>query len=887
MALTPGSRLGPYEVIAQIGVGGMGEVYRATDTNLKRAVAIKVLPESVASDVERLARFQREAEVLASLNHPNIAAIYGLERSGGKTALVMELVEGPTLADRIAQGALPVDEALPLAEQIAEALEAAHERGIIHRDLKPANVKVRPDGTVKVLDFGLAKALEPQGAVLDASQSPTITSPAMTRMGVILGTAAYMSPEQARGKAVDKRSDIWAFGCVIYEMLTGRRAFAGDEVSDVLASVLAREPDWTLLPAGLSPVLATFIKRCLQKDRKQRIGDVQSLRLALDGAFETAASHVGQSMTVAQPVWRRPIVLGLATAMALLAAAIGGVVVWTLARTTPAAGSRVARLTMQIGSPGRPGVAISPAGTHVAYIAMSGDREQLYLRALHSVEAKALPGTESASSPFFSPDGQWIGFFAQGKLKKVSLAAGTTQTLSDAPLGGAGGSWAADGSIYYAPTGSSGLLKVSANGGTPTAVTTLDRAKGEVSHREPHVLPGGRVVMLTMWTGPGLDEQQIHVQRLDTGERTIVVRGGGTGRYVPTGHVVFVRRDELFAVPFDLDRLQVSGEVVRLADAVLGDQYAVSDVGELVYLPGSPQAYESRLVWVARDGRVEALAAPLRNYHGNAVISPDGHLAAVDVDTGTIGIWLYDFSRATLTPLTTGSGSSQAPRWTPDGKRIVYRGTRTGFRNLWWKTVDDSMSEERLASGERTQHPGSWSADGQWLVYTEISLETGPDVWALPAGGDRKPRVIVRTPFDDGYPRLSPDGHWLAYTSDESGRMEVFVQPFTGPGRRSQISNDGGAEPVWSRDGRELFYLNGDKMMAVEITTTPAFKAGTPRLLFEGRYRSGPTGVAGYDVTSDGQRFLRVQPVHPDPPTNQIHVVLNWLEELKRLVPTN
>jgi serine/threonine-protein kinase len=453
-----------------------------------------------------------------------------------------------------------------------------------------------------------------------------------------------------------------------------------------------------------------------------------------------------------------------------------------------------------------------------------------------------------------------------------------------------GGSWAADGSIYFAPTNNSGLSKVSANGGTPTAVTTLDRASGEVSHRWPHVLPGGRVVMFTMWMGPARDEKQIHVQQLDTGERTTVVRGGDTGRYVPTGHVVYARKNELFAVPFDLDRLQVSGQAVRLVDTVRvdgeGAHFGVSDAGELVYLPGSPQQYERRLVWVARDGGVEPLAAP-REYTGNAAISPDGRRAAVDVQTDTIGIWIYDFSRATLTPLTTGSGSSQAPRWTPDGKRIVYRGTRTGFRNLWWKTVDDTTNEERLASGERTQTPGSWSTDGEWLIYSESDPETGLDVWALPAGGDSKPRVIIRTPFVENFPRLSPDGRWLAYASDESGRADVLVQAFPASGGRSQISSDGGTEPVWSRDGRELFYVNGDKMMAVEITTTPVFRAGAPRLLFEGRYLLSPNGVAAYDVAADGRRFLRVQPMHPDPPTNQIHVVQNWFQELKRLVPVN
>jgi dipeptidyl aminopeptidase/acylaminoacyl peptidase len=397
--------------------------------------------------------------------------------------------------------------------------------------------------------------------------------------------------------------------------------------------------------------------------------------------------------------------------------------------------------------------------------------------------------------------------------------------------------------------------------------------------------------MFTVWMGPGPDEAQVHVQNLQSGERTVVARGAETGRYVGTGHVVYARSDEFFAVPFDLELLRASGQPGRLRELVWvggeGAQYAVSDSGALVYLPGSVQRYDRRLVWVGRDGGVDPLAAPPRPYAGNVVISPDGRRAAVDIEAGTIGIWLYDFSRATLTPLTTGSGSSQAPRWTPDGTRIVYRGTRTGFRNLWWKTVDDAVSEERLTTGEGNQTPGSWSADGQWLAYYDTDLATGGDIWVLPSEGDRKPRVVVRTPATENSPRLSPDGRWVAYTSNESGSVEVFVQGFPEPGGRTLISTSGGVEPVWSRDGRELFYLDGDAMMAVEVKTSPTFAAGAPRMLFEGRYVLSPTSIAGYDVSADGQRFLRVQPMHPDLPTNQIQVVLNWFEELRSVAPGN
>jgi len=460
--------------------------------------------------------------------------------------------------------------------------------------------------------------------------------------------------------------------------------------------------------------------------------------------------------------------------------------------------------------------------------------------------------------------------------------------LCDAPFGG-GGSWGRDGTIYFVATNISGVSKVSENGGTPTDVTRLDRARGEVSHRWPQVLPGGGAVMFTVWTGPARDEHEVHVQRLDTGERTSVIQGGDTGRYVPTGHVVYAREAELLAIPFDLGRLRVSGQAVRLTDVVQGTgtegpDFAVSDTGVLVHPPDDPQRFERRLVWVDRSGRVEPLSAPPRFYSGNAALSPDGRQAAVDVEGGTISIWIHDIPRGTLTPLATGSGSSQAPRWTPDGRRLVYRGTRTGFRNVWSKSVDDAAGEERLTTGETLQTPGSWSADGQWLAFHSTDPATGFDIWALPTGGDRKPRVIVNTRFDEQHPRLSPDGRWLAYTVNETGREEVFVQPFPGPGGRSLISTDGGSEPVWSRDGRELFYVSDNRMMAVDIRTAPAFAAGTPRALFEGRFIPSPNDVAAYDVGADG-RFLMVQPLHPEPPTDQIQVVLNWFDELRRLAP--
>ena len=613
MALTPGTRLGIYDVTATIGEGGMGQVYRATDTRLKRQVAIKVLPASVAGDAERLARFQREAEVLASLNHPNIAAIYGLEDAEGFTALVMELVEGDDLSQRIARGAIPLDEALPIAKQIAEALEAAHEQGIIHRDLKPANIKVRGDGTVKVLDFGLAKAMEPAaGSSSSVSMSPTLTTPAMTQAGMILGTAAYMSPEQAKGRSVDRRADVWAFGAVLFEMVSGRQPFSGETVSETLADVMKSEPPWQALPVNVPAHLARLIRQCLVKEPRRRIRDMGDVRLALEGAFETTDSPAAVTTASPDVVWTRSAAFRLAAAAAVVASVVVGVGVWMLSHTTRAAAAPMARLAMtlpddqRLGALDQPAVAVSPQGTLVAYVGMSSGREQLHVRAIDGVESKALAGTELATSPFFSPDGQWIGFFAQGKLKKISVAAGTTQTLCDAP-NARGGSWAGD-SIYFAANSNSGISKVSADGGAPTEVTTLDRAKGEISHRWPQVLPGGGALLFDVWTGPGADEKQIQIQRLDSGERTVVAQGAASGRYVASGHVIYARKDELFAVPFDVDSLRVSGQASRLSSAAWrgseGNQYAVSDNGVFVSVSGSPGRYERRLVWVGRDGRV-------------------------------------------------------------------------------------------------------------------------------------------------------------------------------------------------------------------------------------------------------------------------------------------
>jgi hypothetical protein len=885
-----GRRIGGYMIGAPLGAGGMGEVYCARDTRLGRDVAVKILPRAFTSEPERLARFEREARVLASLNHPNIGAIYGLEESGGITALVMELVEGEDLSERIACGTMPIDAALPIAKQIADALETAHEQGIIHRDLKPANIKVRANGTVKVLDFGLAKVMDPAGGPsANAMNSPTITTPAMTQAGVILGTAAYMSPEQARGKAVDKRADIWAFGVVLYEMLTGRRAFEGNDVSITLAAVMTKEPEWDALPASTPEALRRLLIRCLQKDAKARMRDIGEARLQIDELLSSAPAF-----ETTRPVTprRRGTSWPLTMVTAVFAAIVAGIVVWTLRPPAPSVAGPVARVAVSLPAGVRlaelqfPAVALSPDGTQLAFAALKGSTRQLYIRSLDNVELKAIAGTEDATAPFFSPDGQWIGFFAGGKLKKISVAGSALQALWSAPLG-VGGSWAPDNTIYFAPTAIAGLWKIPAAGGTAQPVTTLDRSKGEVSHRWPQVLPGGTSVLFTVWTGPGYDEKYFAVQSLETGERHVLLRGGETGRYVSTGHLVYTRGDALMAVPLDLARLKVTGGApVVLAEMVWtgaqGAHYSVSDSGSLAYVPGDPPRYERRLVWVDRKGAVEPLPVPSRAF-GSPQLSPDGHRLAVEVWEGTVGIWIYDFARATLTPLTSG-GSSQQPAWTPDGERIAYRFTRSGLRNVFWKAVDGIGEEERLTTGDDNQTPGSWSPDGKWLAFADLATSTGADIWLVRPEGDRKAQVFLRTPSNERDPRFSPDGRWLAYVSDESGRQQICVRPFPGPGPMSQVSTDGGTEPVWSRDGRELFYLNGDKMMAVDVAARPAFTAGPPRLLYEGRYDTSVTFTSSYDVSLDGRRFLRAQPPESGPAATQIQVVINWGEELRQKV---
>ncbi len=884
MALTAGTRLGVYEVTAKIGEGGMGLVYRARDTKLKRDVALKVLPDSLASDAERLTRFTREAQTLASLNHPNIAQIHGLEESGGVLALVMELVEGEDLVQRIARGPVPIDEALLIAKQIAEALEGAHEQGIIHRDLKPANIKVRTDGTVKVLDFGLAKAMEPVGNTPYVSQSPTVTTPAMTQAGMILGTAAYMSPEQAKGRPANKRSDIWAFGAVLYEMLTGARAFAGDEVSEVLASVLAREPDWARLPASLSPALATYIRRCLHKDLRQRIHDIGDVRLALEGAFETATPQTMGSVTSPAPRGRLAWIAAFAVALVGLAA----MAVPTLRhlREAPPPETRVDIVTPPTNGP--TDFALSPDGQQIVFVASGDGTSRLWLRPLATTTAQPLAGTEGATRPFWAPGSRSVGFFAGGALKRLDLGGGVPQTLAPAENGN-GGTWNTDGVIVFAPSGNSTLMRVSANGGVVAAATTLGQLQG--GHAGPHFLPDGNRFTYFMNNG-GPNTAGVYLGALDGSAPARLTQGGGPGQYLPSGWLLWIRTGTLVAQRLDLARAVLTGEPVTLADGV--DAVSVAATGLVAYrnVAGNPR----QLAWVDRSGTARGTVGDPDRSLSNPRVSPDGRRVVVErTMQGNTDLWLLDGARTSR--LTFDAAADRFPLWSPDGKRLVFRSNREGLGDLYQKLTSGAGVEERFVASDQLKAPTNWSVDGRFVLYQSIDPQTIGDLWVVPMLGDHAPSVFLKTRFRVAYGAFSPDGQWVAYQSSESGRTEIYVRPFVPPGAagagagaaagQSQVSTAGGIHPFWRPDGKELYYLNSaGAMMAAPITVTGStLEPGTPVVLFPTRIVSGGVDNAQsrqgrqYDVARDG-RFLINTVLDSAPPP--ITLLMNWHAEAKK-----
>ncbi len=868
----------------------MGEVYRARDTELKRDVALKVLPAAVASDKERLARFQREAELLASLNHPNIAQIYGLAGSQDIRAIVMELVEGETLAERMAREPLPLEESLALARQIAAGLSSAHDRSVIHRDLKPANIKLSPGGTVKILDFGLAKAMEGGATPPAGVGAATLTSPAMTYAGQILGTAAYMSPEQARGENVDRRADIWAFGVILFEMMSGKPCFSGRTVSDYIAAVIRDEPDWSALPPQVPARIGGLLRRCLKKDPLKRLRDIGDALLDIEDALAEPAPPLVVATGRPSGFWKRWAPWGVTALFAVIA----GTVILSNRTKSPSPSNDVARITMALPVPlnlgERCAVALSRDGRKFAFVGGVGNTSQVFVQDLAGFDARPLPGTEGGNTPFFSPDGEWLGFFTSSQLLKISLRGGAPMALCPAAPVTRGASWGEDDRIVFAETSSGRLMRVGAAGGTPEAITRLDPKSGESAHLWPEVLPGAKTVIFTVRTGESFDTARIAAQSLETGSRQNLVENGTFARYAPSGHLLFMRGSTLIAAPFEADRVRVGPHPVPVIEGLRLDprsgcgHFAVAASGTLIYVKGDARGIKRRLVAVGRDGGERSLLEEPGAF-SDPSMSADGRQLAVAIEGTHQDLWLVDILRRTLSRLTFDPSEEFSPRWTPDGLRLFYALIEIGrVPEISVRTADGSGNGDHvLARNNIPKIPNSIAPDGRTLAYVEIVTDDNADIWVLPLGGDRQPIPFVKTPFNEFGPEFSPDGRFLAYVSNESGRFEVYVRPFPGPGPKRQVSVGGGTSPVWSRSGGEIFYRNGAAVMAAAVTAGPEFSSAAPRTLFRGEYEepARPDWPRNYDILPDGKQFIMIKP-DPDVRPTQAHIVFNWFAELKR-----
>jgi serine/threonine-protein kinase len=888
MGLISGTKLGPYEIQSPLGAGGMGEVYRARDTRLNRIVAIKILPAHLSQNAEAKERFDREARAISSLSHPSICHLYDVGEQDGTSYLVMEYLEGETLADRLLKGPLPLEQVLKTGSEICEGLERAHCSGVAHRDLKPSNIMLTKTGA-KLMDFGLAKPAVAAIGTASSSASLVTMSKPLTVEGTILGTFQYMSPEQVEGKEADVRSDIFSLGAVLYEMITGKRAFEGKTTASTIASILAADPKPISVVQPMSPpALERLVKACLEKDPDERMQTAHDVRLQLKWIADSDSKAGPSPVGAMKGIRGRRALTGVV--LLLFGAVVASLATWNLKPTpVPAVTRTVITLPpgQRLAGLEQPCIALSPDGTRLAYVAVQGGTQQLYLRAMDSLEARPLPGTEGATGPFFSPDGQWLGFFAGQKLKKISVSGGSALTFGDAPFS-LGASWNNNGMIAFAPSVGSPIKQVPEAGGAPQPLTHLE--KGEIAHRWPEILPGGKAMLFTAGpTSINWTNAQVAV-RSATGEQRNLIQGATQPRYTPTGHLLYAQGGSLMAVPFDSQRLAISGGEVPVVEGIMQSttsgaaQYSVSATGSLVYVPGGVQATQYKLVWVNRNGAEQPVAAPPRPYVFPR-LSPDGKRLAVTIQGQDVQLWLYDLSRETLTRFAFDGKFNTNPAWSPDGKRIAFNSNKEGPVNLFWQLADGSGGMERLTTSEYLQFAMSVSPDGKFLAYVEVTPTTGYDIWTLGLG-DRKAQPFLRTQFNESVPQFSPDGRRLAYISNETGRWEIYVQPYPASGGKWQISTEGGTEPVWNRNGRELFYRNGDKMMAVDITAQPNFTAGKPRVLFEGHYVPPPGTSPNYDVSPDGQRFLMIKPSDAgDAAPSQINVVLNWFEELKRLVP--
>jgi eukaryotic-like serine/threonine-protein kinase len=884
-----GQTIGPYHVTAKLGEGGMGEVYRAHDPRLGRDVAIKVLPGSWAVDIDRVARFRREAQLLASLNHTNIAAIYGVEEHAGRQALVLELVEGPTLAELIASGtettragdrAVPVPDALEIARQIALALEAAHEAGIVHRDLKPANVKVRPDGTVKVLDFGVAKALSPEsasGAAVELANSPTITSPHATALGMLIGTAAYMAPEQARGQAVDRRADVWAFGCVLFELLAGRPAFAAGTVTDTLAAVVRGEPPWADLPAETPLAIRRLLRRCLIKDRKQRLSDISVARLEIDDVASPDAD--GGQLPPAPAIRSRRYERAALALLALLLIAVAAAAVRQLrtpAVAVPPVHFRLEPTGLPLWPAGPPRV--SPDGRWVVFVAApdSGQPARLHVRALDSVDARDLPGTDGAVGPFWSPDSRSIGFYADGAIRRVELTGGAVQVLGHTSAYH-GGSWGTGGTIIFGA--STGIWQVPATGGATALVTPGRIVRG------PHFLPDGQRFLFNEVTASVARSLDGHVfmASLDAPEPIRLIDHALGPWYAPPGYLLFGRDGAVMAQQFDAAAGRLRGEAVPVVSALAMDvslTLSVSQTGVLVYVPSPSAPYGGTPVWVDGQGRAEPVRGLTLSQVEGLQLSPDGKRLAF-VHRGDI--WVGDLAGRPPIRLTfDGSTTPRTmPLWTPDGRGVVYEIGDGPDLGLWMIPSDGSSTTSMRASPAGHYHPHGWSPDGREILAIEFPGSAPRQIVALPFGEEGEPRLVFASSgFSLLDASLSPDGRWLAYADAPTGRREIWARPFAGGGPPVRVSAEGGEEPLWARDGRALFYRQGTRVLSVTVDRGDEFLFEAPVALFESTHLRKNLSPA-YDVAADG-RFLMLEPADANPIEARAVVVTNWLAELGR-----